>query len=147
MWSFQKQTLYPCFSELLSSQEQSLSLVHRTSDDSVFTFASFSIHFLIDFSEYEAHTGGKPYHRTTGRVMIESFQRKQGFSPTQILTRFIAQRHLTLFSNPSFFSFCGIKISTWIWGWKFHHILLTFICMCPNTFYEKKSSKTVPQCF
>ena len=74
----------------------------KATDHSVFTFASFSIHFLIDFSEYEAHTGGKPYHRTTGRVMIESFQRKQGFSPTQILTRFIAQRHLTLFSNSSF---------------------------------------------
>ena len=35
----------------------------------------------------EAHTVGKPYHRPTGRVMIESFEEKQGF-PTQILLHF-----------------------------------------------------------
>ena len=30
-------------------------------------------------SQDEGHTGGKPYHRTTGRLMIESFEGKQGF--------------------------------------------------------------------
>ena len=76
--------------------------------------------------------------------MIESFQGKQGFSPTQILTRFIAQLHLILFSNSILFFILGDKNQSLSFWFKITSHLTAFICMLQNTFYKKKSSMTVP---
>ena len=70
--------------------------------------------------QHEGHTGGKPYHRTTGRLMIESFQGKQGFSNTHSLLLVFAY---FLFSLFYIFTFLTQRIAlamvVWIeiWMW------------------------------
>ena len=52
----------------------------------------------------EGHTGGKRYHRPTGRLMIESFEGKQGFSDTHILLIIFAFIYLIIFQHKEIYS-------------------------------------------